>query len=307
MKWHHLDCFPPKSRPLTPSKEIKGFSSLKGSDQEALRNLKAAPSSKGDRSDKKILKRDEPELVQLERSAKKAKAQDKDEEGHEEIEEKSLETPKSSGAGELEISFSIDDVKNTYKDAALAPNWKSFKTIIFREAEDGLHDSEKVAAFDFDGCLVNTSVKRSGPDAWSLMYPSIPEKLQELYNSGYKLVIFTNEANIERWKSKRQQAVDSKIGRLNGFLKCVKVPMQVFIACGLGKNKYQIDDPFRKPKPGMWKIMTEHFNSGIAIDMDQSFYVGDAAGRVDDHSDADIRFAQAVGLKFHLPEEFFGA
>ncbi|PPD78067.1 hypothetical protein GOBAR_DD25009 [Gossypium barbadense] len=50
-------------------------------------------------------------------------------------------------------------------------------------------------------------------------------------------------------------------------------------------------DPFRKPKPGLWHIMEKHFNSGIPIDMDQSFYVGDAAGRPNDHSDADIKFA----------------
>lgn len=34
-------------------------------------------------------------------------------------------------------------------------------------------------------------VCRVGPDAWSLMYPSIPEKLQSLYNDGYKLVCFS--------------------------------------------------------------------------------------------------------------------
>ena len=123
---------------------------------------------------------------------------------------------------------------------------------------------------------------RVGADAWSLMYPSIPDKLQSLYNDGYKLVcffsllkfsnvffnflfliykmitivtchldfaidsiysamqmfysflfsflcqvIFTNESNIERWKNKRQVAVDSKIGRLNNFIDCVKVPIQV--------------------------------------------------------------------------------
>lgn len=40
-------------------------------------------------------------------------------------------------------------------------------------------------------------------------------------------VIFTNESNIERWKNKRQAAVDSKIGRLENFIKLVKVPIQV--------------------------------------------------------------------------------
>ncbi|ONK77676.1 uncharacterized protein A4U43_C02F9300, partial [Asparagus officinalis] len=59
-----------------------------------------------------------------------------------------------------------------------------------------------------------------------LVHSSIPDKLQELYKNGYKLVIFTNESNIERWKNKRQQAVDSKIGRLDKFIGRVKVPIQ---------------------------------------------------------------------------------
>ncbi|KAG0485757.1 hypothetical protein HPP92_009836 [Vanilla planifolia] len=180
--------------------------------------------------------------------------------------------------------------------------WSCFVT---GRVEEGAHDTEKIAAFDFDGCLANTSVKRTGAEAWSLMYSSIPEKLQELHKEGYKLVIFTNESNIERWKNKRQQAIDSKLGRLDHFIKVVGVPIQVFIACGLGKNKEQIDDPFRKPKTGMWTILAEHLNSDIAIDMNQSFYVGDAAGRAGDHGDSDIKFAQAIGLKFYVPEEFF--
>ncbi|ONM29931.1 Polynucleotide 3'-phosphatase ZDP [Zea mays] len=53
------------------------------------------------------------------------------------------------------------------------------------------------------------------------------EKLQRLYDDGYKLVIFTNESNIVRWKNKRQQAVDSKVGRLDNFIECVKAPIQV--------------------------------------------------------------------------------
>lgn len=140
------------------------------------------------------------------------------------------------------------------------------------------------------------------------MHPSIPEKLQRLYDSGFKLVIFTNEANIERWKYKRQAAVNFKIRMLENFMKLVKLPIQVFIACGLPVNKIDLtEDPFRKPKPGMWRLMEENFNSGIAVDRNQSFYVGDAAGRANDHSDADVKFAQAIGLKFYVPEEYFGA
>lgn len=45
--------------------------------------------------------------------------------------------------------------------------------------------------------------------------------------------------------------------------------MQVFIACGIGKSDVQAEDPFRKPKTGMWQLMEQHLNSGIPIDMEQ--------------------------------------
>ncbi|KAF6166353.1 hypothetical protein GIB67_034904 [Kingdonia uniflora] len=60
--------------------------------------------------------------------------------------------------------------------------------------------------------------RRDGPNAWSVMYLSIPAKLKGLYNNGYKMVIFTNGSNIDRFKyNERQTAIDSKIGRLNNF------------------------------------------------------------------------------------------
>ncbi|KAJ0989287.1 hypothetical protein J5N97_007643 [Dioscorea zingiberensis] len=311
-KWHHFGCFSSQSHPIAVAEEIKGFSSLKVPDQDALRKLEAGGKSglssgmvrardndgdDGDNSGSEKLKSKSLKKLKVDSETEESKC-------------KSIEEPKIDEDGkkdDLVIDFSVSYIKNKYKDATLLPKWKAFQTVIFREQEDGLHNSEKIAAFDFDGCLAKTSVKRVGPDEWSLMYPSIPEKLQRLYNSGYKLVIFTNESNIERWKNKRQQAVDSKIGRLENFMKLVNVPIQVFIACGIAKNKDNTEDPFRKPKPGMWKLMKENFNSGIAIDMNQSFYVGDAAGRANDHSDADIKFAQMVGLKFHLPDEYFAA
>ncbi|KAK2638747.1 hypothetical protein Ddye_026542 [Dipteronia dyeriana] len=283
-KWHHVDCFPFTSEPIDFAESIQGFSSLESGDQEALKKLVVECKNS---TEVQVTDKDRDEVELEERSLKRSK----------------LSTP--SREDNLEMVFSVSDIKDNYKDAKLLPNWKAFRTIIFLERDDGLHDSKKIAAFDFDGCLVNTSVKRIGADAWSLMYSSVPEKLQRLYNDGYKLVIFTNESNIDRWIKQRQKAVDSKIGRLSNFIKRVKVPIQVFIGCGIGNGK--AEDPFRKPKPGMWRIMEKHFNSGISIDMDQSFYVGDAAGRNKDHSDADIKFAQAIGLKFYVPEEYFGS
>lgn len=281
-KWHHVQCFPLNSDSVGSPESIKGFPALKSYDQEEIKRLME---DDGLNKFQQAHKRNGNEDEQEDRKVKKKKPSPSDQKG------------------ELELAFSPSEIKDKYKDATLLPQWKAFQTIIFLERVDGLHDSRKIAAFDFDGCLVNTSVKRVGADAWSLMYPSIPEKLQELYDSGYKLVIFTNESNIERWKNKRQVAVDSKIGRLENFIKHVKVPIQVFISCGLSSG--QPEDPFRKPKPGMWHIMDKQFNSGLEVDMNDSFYVGDAAGRPNDHSDADVKFAEAIGLKFYVPEEYF--
>lgn len=45
--------------------------------------------------------------------------------------------------------------------------------------------------------------------------------------------------------------------------------MQVFIACGISKPRGPAEDPYRKPKTGMWNVMAKNFNSGISIDMDK--------------------------------------
>ncbi|MCD7470623.1 hypothetical protein HAX54_010605 [Datura stramonium] len=287
-KWHHLDCFPFSSDFVSSVENITGFSSLQIKDKEALEKLinKEIPT---------LLKASDADSDKIDRKQKGTCAPEDSE--HELSKQKRLKLSATEEEPVLEIAFSTSDVRVTYKDATLLPKWRAFQTIIYLEQDDGLHASSKIAAFDFDGCLANTSVKRVGADAWALMYPSIPEKLQSLYNDGYKLVIFTNESNIERWKKSRQAAVDSKIGRLEQFIKVVGVPIQVFIACGLSKIKPE--DPFRKPKTGMWNIMKKQFNSGVPIDLDESFYVGDAAGRQGDHSDADIRFAQTVCISWY--------
>ncbi|KAG6385701.1 hypothetical protein SASPL_154579 [Salvia splendens] len=49
------------------------------------------------------------------------------------------------------------------------------------DEDDGLHDSSKIAAFNFDGFLPKTSVKGVNADTWSLVSPSIPEKLHNRY------------------------------------------------------------------------------------------------------------------------------
>ncbi|XP_002971818.2 polynucleotide 3'-phosphatase ZDP [Selaginella moellendorffii] len=268
-KWHHSKCVLELQAPVADVLKAKGFAALKASDQTIL---------------KELLQREAVEV-----SRKKIC-----------LEKKAVVPKETRQLWHAKLSsFEPSQFSTCYKDSSLPMGWKSFSSIIVNTPDDSGTLSEKVAAFDFDGCLVNTDVKRVGAQAWSLLYTSIPQKLQACHEDGYKLVVFTNESNIDRWTKSRQKAIDSKLGRLNAFMDLVKVPIQVVISCGLD------GDPCRKPAPGMWEFMERHLNGDIAIDRSMSFYVGDAAGRAGDHSDADIGFAKAVGLKFFVPEDYF--
>ena len=68
-------------------------------------------------------------------------------------------------------------------------------------------------------------------------------------------------------------------------------------------------DYCRKPNLGMMEFLETKM--GKSIDKSNSFYVGDAAGRVKqgkikkDFACSDRMFAMNLGIKFYTPEEFF--
>ncbi|XP_076928550.1 polynucleotide 3'-phosphatase ZDP-like, partial [Bidens hawaiensis] len=135
-KWHHLDCFFPLDVDLVSPESIEGFTDLKSSDQEKLKKLVAEQ----DQSSKKSNEDGETELQGLDQKSEKVSD--------------SLDEAIGS-----EIAFAVGDVKDNYKGATLQPKWKALQTIIYLERDEGLHDSKKIAAFDFDGCLAKTSVQ----------------------------------------------------------------------------------------------------------------------------------------------------
>lgn len=64
------------------------------------------------------------------------------------------------------------------------------------------------------------------------------------------------------------------------------------------------DKVYRKPYTGMFKLITDHFGER-KLDIANSFYCGDAAGRKGDFSPDDKFFALNTGLKFYTPEMLF--
>lgn len=168
----------------------------------------------------------------------------------------------------------------------------------------GIESKSKVAAFDVDGTIITTQSGAVFPkdiNDWKFLFSNVPQKLRELHEDGYKIVCFTNQAGIKQVSSK---AAEFEKKMFNVVSK-LQVPLQIFAATG--KSIY------RKPLIEMWNVFTQFKNESVKVDISNSFYVGDAAGRPKnwepkkrkDHSNSDRLFALNVGLKFLTPEEFF--
>ncbi|XP_047001116.1 bifunctional polynucleotide phosphatase/kinase isoform X2 [Schistocerca americana] len=168
----------------------------------------------------------------------------------------------------------------------------------------GCKGSSKIAGYDVDGTIILTKSGRVFPkdnDDWKISFIEVPGKLKHLWSSGFKIVFFTNQAGISKGKVK----IEDFKSKIRNIISRLGVPVQVFISTGKGI--------YRKPAPGMWNVLVEKKNDGVAIDKTASFYCGDAAGRdanwapkkKKDFSCSDRLFALNIGLKFYTPEEHF--
>lgn len=164
--------------------------------------------------------------------------------------------------------------------------------------------AEKILAFDMDHTLVVPKTGKKfakGRGDWVWWNPKVVPTLKEYYNNGFKVVIFTNQAGIEKKKTKKGDLT----GKILDLCKELGFPMQAFI-CG-GNNHW------RKPHTTMWDYLSSHMNKSVNINLTKSFYIGDAAGRIKnwrpkhkrDFSCSDKKFAINVGVRFMTPEEFF--
>ena len=184
----------------------------------------------------------------------------------------------------------------------------------------------KVAAFDFDGTLTTT---RSGyiyaRDAadWKFVFDDaagergdaaamsvVASRLLQLEKEGYCVCILSNQGAIRSaLQGKKATSVKTMMDEV--FDKAVGIRKYI---CMCATQK----DEFRKPSVGMFNHLNDILRratngtstmssnaDGSVVDLDASFYVGDAAGREGDHADSDLAFARNVGITFYTPEDFF--
>ncbi|SIO73924.1 Polynucleotide kinase 3 phosphatase [Babesia microti strain RI] len=179
--------------------------------------------------------------------------------------------------------------------------WKNKDTVYYKTF--GVPPvTDKIAAFDLDSTLVYTpsfyttraiTSRPSGgliisPNDYVLYSPKVTKYLERYHMLGYVIVIFSNQ----KGPSDAGLLYNVKARMDNIFsefkLKSSSAQLPLHVVFSTSNDKY------RKPKPGMYRFFKEHLNNGLDSDLDYSFYVGDAAGRIYDNK---LKNAMAKNLK----------
>ncbi|KAF8418544.1 putative DNA 3'-phosphatase Tpp1 [Tirmania nivea] len=149
----------------------------------------------------------------------------------------------------------------------------------------------KIAAFDLDSTLIKTcsgKVFAKSESDWTWWDPVVPTRLKELHSEGQGGI------KLDKPGSK----LDIFKLKVAAMLSALDIPLALY---GATEN-----DKYRKPRSGMWDEMVDDYDTDIhGVNKEESFLVGDAAGRDGDFSASDRYFAFNVGIKFHTPEEYF--
>lgn len=144
----------------------------------------------------------------------------------------------------------------------------------------------KVAAFDLDDTLITANSGNKwarSANSWKWWDGSVPSKLKQLHQEGYTIIIMSNQGNvIPKADSKSMANLKACV---TSILQQLDLPLRFYAAT--------IQDRYRKPRIGMWEKLLDDLQLDGAIDMNNSFYVGDAGGREKtdrrpkDHSNCD--------------------
>jgi bifunctional polynucleotide phosphatase/kinase len=138
-----------------------------------------------------------------------------------------------------------------------------------------------IAAFDMDWTLICPREGRKFPvdlPDWQWLRPSVPVRVREIARD-HRIVIVTDQS--KPWRLRQIMAVIDALG----------VPITAIVG---GVTKKPSTD---------WVLRALGPTDSKRI----AFYVGDAAGRPGDWSDADRGLAERLGVPFHVADEFWPA
>ena len=155
-----------------------------------------------------------------------------------------------------------------------------------------------ILAFDLDHTLIKPKSGNkfsNSTDDW-IWLGEMEALFKRAFNSG-PVVIFTNQGGIEKGKVKGEDFVKKMISIFGPYLAMCQPGnnYRLYIIAGVSTR-------WRKPLPTMWEFFTENIAPNAVPH--QCIFVGDAAGRDEDFSDSDCKFASNCGMKFYTPGEF---
>lgn len=147
-----------------------------------------------------------------------------------------------------------------------------------------------------DSTLISTkSGKTFATDEndWAPWNEAVKKKFQSM-SGGTWIVIFTNQQAV----SKGKVSIDTLNKKFKAVIDYYGIESNVAIYILTEKDRY------RKPHTHVWDFFVQN-HKGVNIDIQTSFYCGDAAGRKNDFSSTDRYFAHNIGIQFFTPEQFF--
>ena len=218
---------------------------------------------------------------------------------------KSIETIKNSNEITEKI---IEDysLKQKQEKKENEEKWEKIETVIIKKYNN-FKPGSKIISFDLDDTLITEKGKKFSynenfPKDYKTMYDEkkMNETLEEYSKKNYIFIVFSNQSIISLGKI-NEDLFKERIDNI--FKNNFKYPF-LFLAS-------TTKDYYRKPSIGMFEIFEKELNNNIKIDKENSYYIGDAAGREKtknkkkDFSDSDYKFALNCNLNFLTPEEFF--
>jgi len=149
---------------------------------------------------------------------------------------------------------------------------------------------KKMIMFDLDFTLIkpNKGKFAKNENDWIWLYgETTREKLLKI-SKNKNIVIVSNQNGI-----KNNEQLEKFKKKIENIYNDIKIPFTIYIMT--------LKNEFRKPNTKIWSVIYDKFK----ISIDKTIYVGDAAGRTDDFSDSDLKFAENLKIKFYTPEQYF--